>query len=204
MEELDILKKHWNKTEDFPKFSKEQLIKIIQKKSSSTIKWILIISLLEFFLGIFLTIYSTVNVSEPKNIIELPILDKIIDYSTIISYVVILFFIYRFYKMYRQVNILDNTKKLMQTIIDTRRITKQYIFFNIGLFFCLSICVGLFLILNDSKNGIVPINLFFQIFMFTIIVICFCVILWLIYRLLYGWLIKRLEKNYKDLSSIDY
>ncbi len=92
----------------------------------------------------------------------------------------------------------------MQTIIDTRRITKQYIFFNIGLFFCLSICVGLFLILNDSKNGIVPINLFFQIFMFTIIVICFCVILWLIYRLLYGWLIKRLEKNYKDLSSIDY
>lgn len=204
MEELDILKKHWNNTENFPKFSKEKLVNIIQKKSSSTIKWILIISIIEFFFGLFLTIYTTINTSEPNFFIEQPIFEKIIDYSTIISYIVILFFIYRFYKMYRQVNILDNTKKLMQTIIDTRKITKQYIFFNIGLFFCLSISVGSFVIFNDTKNGIVPIYLFFEILVFFIIVICFCFILWFIYRLLYGWLIKRLEKNYRDLSSIDY
>lgn len=204
MEELDILKKHWNNTENFPKFSKEKLVNIIQKKSSSTIKWILIISIIEFFFGLFFTIYTTINTSEPNFFIEQPIFEKIIDYSTIISYIVILFFIYRFYKMYRQVNILDNTKKLMQTIIDTRKITKQYIFFNIGLFFCLSISAGSFVIFNDTKNGIVPIYLFFEILVFFIIVICFCFILWIIYRLLYGWLIKRLEKNYRDLSSIDY
>ena len=51
MEELDLLKKHWNKEEvSFEQVSEKQIYKMIHKSSSSIVKWIFIISILEFLL----------------------------------------------------------------------------------------------------------------------------------------------------------
>ena len=48
MKELDLLKKDWNKQNtDFPKLSYDDIYKLIHKKSSSIVKWILIICIAE-------------------------------------------------------------------------------------------------------------------------------------------------------------
>ena len=52
MDELELLKKDWKKNDDtkYPKLSYNDIYKMILKKSSSIVKWIFIISLLEFAL----------------------------------------------------------------------------------------------------------------------------------------------------------
>ena len=48
-DELELLKKDWQKKEfDVPKLSYDEIHKMIWKKSSSIVRWILIISILEF------------------------------------------------------------------------------------------------------------------------------------------------------------
>ena len=51
MDELELLKKDWQKEDSkYPKLSYDEIYKMILKKSSSIVKWIFIISLLEFAL----------------------------------------------------------------------------------------------------------------------------------------------------------
>ena len=51
MDELELLKKDWEKdNKDYPKLSYNDIYKMILKKSSSIVKWIFIISILEFVL----------------------------------------------------------------------------------------------------------------------------------------------------------
>ncbi len=58
MEELDLLKKHWKKESDLPKISKDEIGVIIHKKSSSVVKWIFIISVIELLLGFVLLFFK--------------------------------------------------------------------------------------------------------------------------------------------------
>ena len=51
MDELELLKKDWDKSiKKYPNLSKEEIYNIISKRSSSIVKWIFIISILEFIL----------------------------------------------------------------------------------------------------------------------------------------------------------
>ena len=49
MKELDLLKKDWQKSEaSFEQLSENDIYAMLHKKSSSVVKWILIVSILEF------------------------------------------------------------------------------------------------------------------------------------------------------------
>ena len=49
MEELDLLKKAWKKDGNaFEQLSEQDLYKMVHQKSSSIVRWILVISLIEF------------------------------------------------------------------------------------------------------------------------------------------------------------
>ena len=57
MDELDLLKKDWKKQDkSLPHLSYDELYKMIWKRSSSIVKWIFIISIIEFFLGAILNL----------------------------------------------------------------------------------------------------------------------------------------------------
>ena len=57
MDELELLKKDWQKDESsYPQLTYNELYKMILKKSSSIVKWIFIISILEFVFWIFISI----------------------------------------------------------------------------------------------------------------------------------------------------
>ena len=52
MDDLDLLKEDWKKQEkSLPHLSYNEIYKMIWKKSSSIVKWIFVISILEFLLG---------------------------------------------------------------------------------------------------------------------------------------------------------
>ena len=93
MEELDLLKKDWDKqTKKYPNLSKEEIYSIISKRSSSIVKWIFIISILEFILWTALSFFGD----------NTEVLEKIqandfafIYYTMIIfSYIIIFVFMY--------------------------------------------------------------------------------------------------------------
>ena len=215
MEELDFLKKNWKKNENsFEQVSEIAIYRMIHKKSSSIVKWILIISILEFIfwnaISLFFVNEDYIKRKYSKNIVEYII--EINTICNIINYVVILIFIYFFYKNYRAISSDTSTSQLMKNIIKTRKTVHYYVWFNI-LFLIFGTLIILYVqfmydsrlviikdkILNSSSNLPMIKSLLFL----TIILLIGVGIIWLFYRLLYGILLRKLYRNYNELKKID-
>ncbi len=211
MDELDLLKKDWKKQDaKFPKFSYDEIYKIIHKKSSSIVKWILIICIAE------LLFWSFLNFLIPESYLE--IYDKynlktFLFVTQALHYAVVIVFIYLFYKNYKAISVIDTTNKLMRKIIKTRKTVNYYVYYNIVLYVLLSLVVNIIMFSNpeimvetiNPKNNNIDENQFLTIMLITQVVAVFIVIglLWLYYRLIYGILLKRLSKNYKELKTLN-
>ncbi|MHC5202333.1 hypothetical protein [Myroides sp. LJL119] len=198
MKELDLLKKHWNQQQNFPKISAQEITKMIHKKSSSIVKWIFVISILEF---IILNIFSQLTWKEDdfgyiNKSYLLFIIQNIDIFSAVISCVFIVFFYFNF----RKISAADSTKRLMQQIIYTKRTVNYYIWINI-LFCCVFFVLIMFSTLSTKNYTTSYYLLGAVITIFTLLL--FAGVIWLYYRVVYGLLIKKLMKNYKELEKID-
>jgi Na+/H+ antiporter NhaC len=216
MKELDLLKKDWQKNKDsFEQVSEIEIYKMIHKKSSSIVKWILIISIIEFSLGIILNILLSFTKVEEKNTEFIKSIGVYNYYQafTIILYVVIIYFILQFYFMYRNVAATDSTKLLMKNILKARKTVQNYILFNLVTFAVFFIAISAFgfksILIQKSieHNGhLTGISSSVYIISFLVIIVVTAIIttaIWLFYRLLYGILLRRLHTNYKELKKID-
>jgi hypothetical protein len=203
MEELDLLKKNWQKNTAFEQVSEVEIYKMLQMKSSSIVKWILIVSLLEFVLlnGIAFFIndqsYDEFMRANPF----MGILEKF-------NYVVIFVFIYFFYRNYKTISVLNSSKKLIEHLLKTRTIVTYYIYWNIiigGITGALTGIEGL----NEGykagrnlpeKNTIVLESNYITIIAMALIIMAG---IWLFYKLLYGRFLSKLKENYTELKKID-
>ena len=209
MKELDLLKKDWQKnTESFEQVSEIDIYKMIHKKSSSIVKWILIISVLEVLLWTALSVcFNSDDYLKKMNHVEL------IRYFNLLSYFhygVIMVFIYLFYKNYVTISATVSTKQLMKDILKTRKTIQYYVWYNLGMIILSSI-IAFYVsfaynpemsVLRDkitSDGKIMAITI--GVLILTIVV--FFGVFWLFYRLLYGILLRRLYANYKELKKID-
>ena len=62
MEELDLLKKAWQKdSHSYEQVSEMEIYKMLHKKSSSIVKWILIISIIEVLFWAVISIFFKVD-----------------------------------------------------------------------------------------------------------------------------------------------
>lgn len=213
MDELDLLKKHWKKDESsFEQVSEKQIYKMIHKSSSSIVKWIFIISVLEFSLWTILSFFmKDEKVMEKFDAYHV---EHIMTPFIIIGYVGLAYFFYQFYMNYRKISATDNVQKLINTILKTRKKVYQYVWFNIIYAIC-SVFIAFFIQFNYNKevinslsaarengNGLVlGIIMFFGALIIIGLLVGF---IWLFYRLVYGILLKRLYKNYEELKKIDY
>ncbi|MBP4141835.1 hypothetical protein MW871_14525 [Flavobacterium sp. I-SCBP12n] len=198
MKELDLLKKDWQKIDNsFVQVSETEIYKMIHKKSSSIVKWIFIISILEFIVLNSLSYLMPNEKISDSTIVELVI--SILDYF---SYGVALFFMYLFYRNYRSISVTSNTKKLMECILNTRKTVRYYIIFNILLVFVMSIVVFFneFQIEYANNNGAKMIFICLLMLFFIALIIG---VVWLFYQLIYGILLKKLNRNYVELKKID-
>ena len=215
MEELDLLKKAWQKdSHKYEQISENEIYSMIHKKSSSIVKWILIISILEFALWNIVS-FACLGDSYIKNKYGKDIYKFVIEINNIyniINYVVVILFIYLFYKNYKRISTTTSTKKLMQDILKARKTVQYYVWFNI-LFFVFGTLILLYVEFTyDSRYSILidQINqdsshmlLYKSIGKVVASLVAIVVIIWLFYRLLYGILLRKLNANYKELKKID-
>ena len=213
MDELDLLKKDWKKNGDkYPKVSEKEIYAMLHKKSSSIVKWILIISILEFIFWVGLTFLLKDSPSSKK--LETFNIDYITIPLTIGSYLIIGYFTYLFYMNYRKITTTDNVKKLMSNILRTRKTVSSYIYVNLAYFIITS---AIILIITFNKDGdmISLVNkmeaqgkagMVYLIYILGAIIIIGLLVLliWLFYRVIYGLLLKRLLRNYNELKKIDF
>ena len=215
MEELDLLKKDWNKPQNYPKISEEHIYGMLHKNSSSTVKWILIISIFELSLGLILNFglsFTKYDLDNTKYMKDFGIYGYY-QIFMVFMYVVILYFIVRFYLMYRKVSTTDSTKLLMSSILKTRKTVQNYILFNlvtIAVVFIAIFAYGLKkqIIKATLENGgniaSIPDSVYIVSILVAIVVTAIVLIaVWLFYKLLYGFLLKKLKKNYEELKKID-
>lgn len=215
MEELDLLKKNWNKAGAFEQISETEIYKMLHKKSSSIVRWILIISVLELGLGFLIAIIASFTKYDKIN---LDFLNKYGIYNyylivTAIMYGVVFYFIYNFYKMYNKISTDNTVKELIFNILKTRKVVKQYIAFNLvscALIMIISMSFALCegykkaTLLSGELHPEMPFKLI-CIYAFIVILSTFIVtgFFWLFYKLLYGILLKKLNRNYLELKKID-
>jgi hypothetical protein len=213
MEELDLLKKSWNKKDNFPEVTEEKIYTMLHKNSSSTIKWIFLISIIEFLFGLLLNVGMQFTKSHDDTIDLLKKAGVFTFYQigSGIIWIVAIYFIYRFYVAYRKVSTTDSVKKLMETIIDARKTVRNYIIFNLsaGAVFVLTIFSfvirGLLSDMSVMQHKEITTGIYLSSIAALIIITALLIgLFWLFYRLIYGFLLKRLKKNYNELEKIDY
>ena len=205
MDELDLLKKDWKKQEgSFQQISEKEIYGMLHKGSSSIVKWILIISVLEFLFLRLLDLSIFLDDEYSNRMKEHHIYD-FEKFFTIFNFVVLLVFIYYFYRNLKAINSSSSVKKLMQDIINTRKIVKYYVWYNLVLVGITSAIViySQFMYDKNINHLYDKYQLFFILggFFFVIIIL---LLFWLFYRLLYGILLRRLQKNYNELQKIDF
>lgn len=203
MDELDLLKKDWKRQEkSLPKLSYNEIYKMILKKSSSIVKWIFIISIIEFVLWTSIdVIFRLMGNYDP---IEGTDIEKFSYISYFISYGILIYFIIRFYLNYKSIKVTDSAKELMHNIIKTRKTVKYYVYINLSflaVFSMISVFVVYYSDAVEPKSQEIPLV---ALIISSLVMISFFIgFLALLYRFVYGVLTRRLKRNYEELKKLE-
>lgn len=211
MEELDLLKKAWqNDTHDYEQVSENDIYKMLHTKSSSIVKWILIISIIEMlFWTLISVVWNTDEYMRKLHAENTLVYFKVLNF---INYAVILGFIYIFYKNYIKISTTATTKKLMYDILKTRKTVQYYVWYNLimaSVTFIAGFAIQFLfnpkmILLKDKiaheENHIILLK---TVGLILATIVIFIFVFWLIYFLLYGILLRKLNTNYKELKKID-
>lgn len=212
MEELDLLKKDWKKNENsFKQISENEIYKMIHKNSSSVVKWIMIIGIIEFSiltsLGFFVADDNYTKSLEKFHI------DTLMTILTFLNYAICMGFISLFYKNFKQISTTDSARKLMKNILKARKTVQYYVFYNLSMFAIIFIIILISSCLYDenttkllSKISNHDNALLTWAGLIGGILFAFGIMLglfWLFYKLVYGFLLQKLHRNYQELKKID-
>jgi hypothetical protein len=201
MDLLDNYKKAWsNQPEETNKLSAVDIYKMAHSKSSSIVKWIFIIGLLEFV--VLNSLYFVIDMDEAYAEYKKMGLENFIFYSQIVVYAILFYFLVMFYLNYKRISTTDSTRTLMKKIIKTRKTVRNYVLFNLGYITLLMIVVTVASI-NTNLDTLNNKQIILIIISTLIVTLLILTVLWLFYQLLYGILLKKLNRNYKELAKLD-
>lgn len=211
MDALEILKRDWKKQEaELPRLTYDEIYKMIWKKSSSIVKWIFVISIVELFLSTFLSIIFADQAYWDE--MEKLHLKNFTRGLYVVSYGITLYFIYRFYRNYRKISSTDDAATLMKNILKTRRTVKIYIAYVLISTGLSALIISYFTIKNHrlvveveetAKYTFETLDWIKFILIGCIALALFLGMIWLFYRLIYGILLRRLKRNYTELSKLE-
>lgn len=214
MDELELLKKDWQKKDEhLPKLSYDEIYTMIWKKSSSIVKWIFYISIIEFIIPHLLYLIPSMRNSSLDIYTDLG-LTRIVLWVSIGQYLVVFYFIYQFYKRYKEISVLDSAKKLTSNILKTRKTVKHYVIFSlsmvllsfaipvIGIYFSENIVdilelKGSFESMSEEKAKLI---LMISLSVFGVLITA---LFGGIYFLLYGLLTRKLRRNFRELQKLE-
>lgn len=210
--DLAEYKKAWgNQPEEKNKVSALDIYKMTQSKSTSIAKWIFIIGLGEFaFWALLNFLVSGLNYVEMYE--ELNIMTYM-NFSYYFHYVIVILFLVIFYRNYSFVSTIDDTKTLMRKILKVRKTVRYYVLYNI--LYSIVLMFVFNIIIVNTPGALEKIFALEEVAidqsqMLTVYIIsqavALCVILlfqFLFYYLLYGILMKKLKRNYKELTKLE-
>ena len=214
MDLLDKYKKTWGlQPKNIDKISSEEIYKMARSKSISIVKWIFILGLIEFSIGI---IFMLLNIyqNQTYDMLATDLLTrKYLLYLSFLTVPFLLYFLNMFYNNYKNISVTDNTRVLMEMIKKTRRSVRNYILFNLAIIVLGSIIITFISLKNSTRdiilqNQIIDFQLNFDddesiIVIMVIITVIILTVIWSFYQLIYGNLLKKINRNYKELKKLD-
>ena len=214
MDLLDKYKKTWGlQPKNIDKISSEEIYKMARSKSISIVKWIFILGLIEFSIGI---IFMLLNIyqNQTYDMLATDLLTrKYLLYLSFLTVPFLLYFLNMFYNNYKNISVTDNTRVLMEMIKKTRRSVRNYILFNLAVIVLGSIIITFISLKNSTRdiilqNQIIDFKLNFDddesiIIIMVIITVIILTVIWSFYQLIYGNLLKKINRNYRELKKID-
>ncbi|MGA9213425.1 beta-carotene 15,15'-monooxygenase [Kaistella sp.] len=215
---LDSFKKTWQQEPAQPKYDSKDIESMLNKSSRNYVKYILWISLVEFIIILGVNIYYTFLGNDTSDLVS--VFGKLgIDHSlnfesTISKFYFILkivslgltgVFVYLFYQNYRKIKIESNLKKLILQIIKFKKTVQLFIVANIGLVILFTLILGAFTFSVLAKQNIkLPNPTLIGFITGLILTMAVSVVLiWIYYRVVYGFILRRLGKNLEQLQNIE-
>ena len=205
MKDLKQLKEKWAQQNFEKQYSKEELNGFLRKKSTYSIKWIFYLSIAEFLVYMGLPLFSPNYIESFAYYKSLQLFGFSI-FITITGYILLLYFMWRFFKNYRKITVTSSVKEHLSTILSTRRAVNQYFYANVGLLliFTLVVFVRAFQ-MDSSLIGLEQEDISFLVICFVIgIVVALVLGLYgLLYYFVYGRFLKPLKRNEKELRQLN-
>ena len=201
MDLLDNYKKAWdNQPEKIKKISALEIYKMTQAKSSSIVKWIFVIGILEFA---FMILYTFIfDVSNDEKIMMAMGIYEFVQISQYLTIPVLFYFLFLFYKNYKNISSIDNTKKLMTKIKKTRRTVRNYVIFNL-LYIVYIAAIMTFGMVRTPQGNFQNIPEWLIVLIMILVTVIMLLLFWGFYQLLYGILLNKLNRNYTELAKLD-
>ena len=201
MDLLDDYKKAWdNQPEEIKKISALEIYKMTHAKSSSIVKWIFIIGLLEFAFMILSTFVFDVSKDE-KIMVEMGVY-KFVQISQYLTIPILFYFLFIFYKNYKKISTIENTKKLMIKIKKTRRTVRNYVIFNL-LYIVYIAAIMTFGMVIAPQGSFQNAPGWLIVLVMLLVTGIMLLLFWGFYQLLYGILLNKLNRNYTELAKLD-
>lgn len=205
MNELDFIKGHRNKQLHLPVQTKEELQNSIRKSSSNVLRWLIGVNFFELllFMGLSLLLEDADNTGNH------PVIDRIVNILDFIIYALPLIFSVFYLILIRRIRNRLSVSALLQNIFTACKLLNIYIYLNIAIFLII-LYVAIFLTISTEHiyhetAGTMGTTASYVILISVCILVSllFMFIVWLFYRLLYGRLRQKLNKNYEELKDME-
>jgi len=216
--DLDDFKKTWQQEPVQPKYNTSEIELMLNKSSRNYVKYILWISIVEFILIFGVNLYYTYlgeETADLTNVLGKLGIDNSEDFKNTLTQIYLVLkivslsmtaaFIYFFYQNYRKINVESNLKKLILQIIRFKKTVQLFILANIILLIVFSLILGIYIFSVFSQQNIELTNsTMFGFFTGLLVTVGISVVLiWLYYRVVYGFILKRLGRNLDQLRKIE-
>lgn len=209
MDDLELLKKDWNRNSDeFKTYGQKDLFKMIKKNSVSVSKTLLIIGLVEVVLW-----FTMLYLDQREN-------ESFFNIKTMIRSILFVGFISALIFFYSRIHSESDSKKLMKSILGLRKVILWYV----ALIF-VTILVFTFIEAKEDANDMI--RGFIQgqsetplsreeaqlkvsdfepgvmYFFYGISMVVFLILLYFVYHRVYGRLLDKLKANYHELTKLE-
>ncbi|WP_415328707.1 beta-carotene 15,15'-monooxygenase [Chryseobacterium sp. MMS23-Vi53] len=216
--DLDSFKKTWQEQPVQEKYDDNEILKMLNRKSRNYVKYIFWISVAEFIffsvLGLFYFFQgeesnSFIKVLERLGAQKTPEVENNFDNTylaiKILSLLVTAYFVFKFYQNYRKIKIEENLKGLITRIIKFKKTVNAFILISIVLLVAFTSVFTAFIFYALNTQNIEPKTADLTIVIVGIVVsmVLSILLIWLYYKLVYGIIIKKLDRNLKQLREID-
>ncbi|HCN50119.1 MAG TPA: beta-carotene 15,15'-monooxygenase [Chryseobacterium sp.] len=216
--DLDSFKKTWQEQPVQPKYDNTEILQMLNRKSRNYVKYIFWISVVEFLffsvLGLFYLFPEEESDSFRKMLERLgaqeaPEIENNFGHAyltiKVLSLLITAYFVLKFYQNYRKIKIEENLKGLITRIIKFKTTVNAFILISIVLLliFTFVLISFIFYILNSQNIQPSGSNLTIIIVGIAVSTLLAISMIWFYYRLVYGTIIRKLDKNLKQLKEID-